>query len=97
MSSQQASHIVLSLPLNHSSRKCIFIDTRDYHNRTCILKRNKELLKEPDESENVLSKSLVDYYLTQPPILHNIYLAEFVSDYSKKGTKYTRKEKPSII
>ena len=97
ISSQQATHIVLSLPLNHSSRKCIFIDTRDDYNHTFILIHNKELLKEPDESKNVLSKSLMDYYLSQLPIFHNICLAKFIFEYNKKGTKYTEKTKSSII
>ncbi|XP_059077054.1 uncharacterized protein LOC131876217 [Cryptomeria japonica] len=97
MSSQQAAHIVLSLPLNYSSRKCIFIDTRSDNNRTFILKPVELLNKEPDESENVICNSLIDYYIKRPQAIAHICLAEFVSKYNKKGNKINAKTKPNVI
>ena len=65
MSAQQAAHLVLSLPLNQSSRKCIFIDTQADHDRIFVLKSIAELNEEPDESENVMAKSIIDHYINR--------------------------------
>ncbi|XP_059070801.1 uncharacterized protein LOC131860407 [Cryptomeria japonica] len=97
MSSQQAAHIVLSLPLNKSSRKCIFIDTRPDDERTFILKPPKQLRKELDDSEDIICKSLMHYYIQRPPTITAICLAEFVATYNKDGTKIKQKAKPNII
>ena len=97
MLSQQAAHVALSLPLNCSSRKCIFIDTRPQNDQTFILKSVKELNKEDDESENVMCKSMMDYYLQHPQIISNICFAEFVSQHKKDDTKLDHKTKPKVI
>lgn len=93
MSSQQAAHIVLSLPLNKSSCKCIFIDTRPDDERTFILKPPKQLRKEVDDFEDIICKYLMHYYIERPPTIATICLAEFVATYNKDGTKI--KQKPN--
>ena len=63
MSAQQVAHLVLSLPLNQSSWRCIFINTRADHDPIFVLKSTTKLNEEPDESENVMAKSIIDHYI----------------------------------
>jgi hypothetical protein len=51
MSAQQVVHISLSLPLNSSSRECIFINTTLPSEHTFMLKPPFLLKQEPDNSE----------------------------------------------
>ena len=85
MSAQQATHLVLSLPLNKSSRRCIYIDTRPDNERIFVLKPATQINQEPDESENVISKSLIDHYINRPTSISHICLADFVSKYNIRG------------
>jgi hypothetical protein len=55
---QQAVHIVLALPLNNSSRACIFINTSPIDQHTFVLKPTFLLKQEPDDSEDVMCNSL---------------------------------------
>ena len=75
MSSQQAVYIVLSLPLNASSRKCIFINTSPKYQRAFILKKTKDLQQQPDNSEDIICASIIDYYLQRPTTIEHICLA----------------------
>jgi hypothetical protein len=71
MSSQQAVHIALSLPLTCSSRKCVFINTSPLEKCTFVLKPPVLLQQEPDNSEDVVCLSIIDYYIQHPsPIKH---------------------------
>jgi hypothetical protein len=60
MSAQQAVYIILSLPLNTSSRKCIFINTSPKDQRAFILKKPKDMQLEPDNSEDIICASIID-------------------------------------
>ena len=61
MSAQQAVHIALSLLLNCSSRKCVFINTSPLDTCTFMLKPPSFLEQEPDNSEDVICLSIIDY------------------------------------
>jgi hypothetical protein len=50
MSAQQAIHIAVSLPLNCTSRKCVFINTSPLEKHTFMLKRPCLLEQKPDNS-----------------------------------------------
>jgi hypothetical protein len=63
MYAQEAVHIALSLPLTCSSRKCVFINTSPLEKHTFILKPPFFLLQEPDSSEDVICRSIIDYYI----------------------------------
>jgi len=63
MSSQQVVHIALSLPLNCSSRKCVFINTSPLEKQTFVLKPPSLLEQEPDNLDDVICPSIIDYYL----------------------------------
>jgi hypothetical protein len=86
MSAQQAVHIALSLPLNCSSRECIFINTSPIDEHTFMLKPPFLLKQEPDNSEDVMCHSIIDYYIERPHAIKHICLAEFVSKYKKNGS-----------
>jgi exonuclease III len=97
MSSQQAVHIALSLPLNCSSRECIFINTSPIDKHTFMLKPPFLLQQEPDTSADVMCQSIIDYYIERPHTIYNICLAEFVSKYKKNGTHISKRKKPNVI
>jgi hypothetical protein len=97
MSTQQAIHIALSLPLNCSSRKCVFINTSPLEKHTFVLKPPSLLEQEPDNSEDVLCRSIIDYYLQHPSPIKHICLAKFVSHYKKNGAPISKRKKRSVI
>jgi hypothetical protein len=97
MSAQQAIHIALSLPLTCSSRKCVFINTSPLEKCTFVLKPSVLLEQEPDNSEDVLYLSIVDYYLQRPCPIRHICLGEFTSHYKKNGAPISKRKKPSVI
>jgi hypothetical protein len=86
MSTHQAVHIVISLPLNSSSRACIFINTTPIDQRTFVLKLVFLLKQELNDSKDVMYHSIIDYYIERPPAIKNICLAKFVSMCRKDGT-----------
>jgi hypothetical protein len=97
MYAQQAVHITLSLPLNCSSWKFVFINTSPLDTRTFVLKPPSLLKQEPDNSEDVICHSIIDYYLLCPPPIKHIFLAKFVSHYKKNGTQISKRKKPNVI
>jgi ATP-dependent DNA helicase PIF1 len=97
MSAQQAVHIALSLPLTCSSRKCVFINTSPLEKCTFVLKPPVLLQQEPDNSEDVVCRSIIDYYIQRPSPIRHICLAEFVSHYKKNGAPISKRKKPSVI
>jgi hypothetical protein len=92
MSAQQAVHIALSLPLNCSSRKCVFINTSPLDKHTFAIKPPSLLEQEPDNSEEVICRSIIDYYLQCPSPIKHICLAEFVLHYKKNGTPISKRK-----
>ena len=97
ISSQQAVHIALSLPLNHSSRQCIFINTCPMEEQTPILKPPVLLKQESDDSKDVMCHSIIDYYIQCPLSINHIYLDEFVSEYMKNGVHISKRKNPKVI
>jgi hypothetical protein len=97
MSTQQVVHIALSLPLTCSSRKCVFINTSPLEKCTFMLKPPVLLQQKPDNSEDVICHSIIDYYIQIPSPIRDIFLAEFVSHYKKNGTPISKRKKPSVI
>jgi hypothetical protein len=97
MSTQQEVHIALSLPLNCSSRKCVFINTSPLEKHTFVLKPSSLLEQELDNSEDILCHSIIDYHLQRPSPIKHICLAEFVSHYKKNGAPISKRKNPSVI
>ena len=75
MSAKQVVHIVLSLPLNSSSRRCIFINTSPMKKHAFVLKNKKDLEHEPNEFEDIMCPSIIEYYILCPTTIDTICLA----------------------
>lgn len=97
ISSQQVVHIALSLPLNYSSRQCIFINTCAMEEQTFILKPLVLLKQEPDHYEDVMCHSIIDYYIQHPLAIKHICLTKFVYEYIKNGTHISKRKKQKVI
>jgi hypothetical protein len=85
------------MPLNCSSRKCVFINTSPLEKCTFVLKPPSLLQQEPTNLEDVLCHSIIDYYLQHPSPINHICLAEFVSHYKKNGAPISKIKNPSVI
>jgi hypothetical protein len=62
-----------------------------------VLKPPVLLEQEPNNSEDVSCRSIVDYYLQCPSPIRHIFLAEFVSHYKKNGAPISKRKKTSVI
>jgi hypothetical protein len=62
-----------------------------------VLKPSSFLEQEPDNSEDVLCRSIIDYYFQRPSPIKHICLAEFVSHYKKNGAPITKRKNPFVI
>jgi hypothetical protein len=96
MFAQQAVHIVLSLPLNCSSRECIFINTFPIEKCTIVFKNSFLLKQDPNDSKDLLYQSIIDYYIECPLAINNIYLVELVCKYQKNGTRIFKRKKKQM-
>ena len=97
MSSRQAVHIILSLPLYSSSRKTVFINTTPLEKRTFVLKRPSQLQQEPDSSEDIMCASIIDRYIARPSQFEHICLAEYASSYLGASHHHKRRTRPCVI
>jgi hypothetical protein len=97
MFSQQVVHIIMPLPLNTDSRKCVFINISPKEQRAFILKKQKDLQHEPDDSEDIKCSSIIDYYICHSEAINGIYLSKFASNYIKKGRRRRNSDKSYII
>lgn len=66
MSTDEAIHRLLSIPLTESNRKVIFLPTELPEQRTRLLKSKKELESLPDDSVDIFQTSIVDRYAARP-------------------------------
>ena len=65
--------------------------------RAFVLKKKKYLEREPNESEDIMCPSIIEYYIFHPTTIDTIFLVEFASSYTKKGTKRKKYDKPYVI
>lgn len=97
ISSQLVVHIILSLPLHSSSRKCVFINTSSQEECTFILKPKSLLQKESDDSKQIMCQSIIDHYVNRPQNLVPICLSNFASNYKIVKGKPIKQHKASVI
>jgi len=92
MSCQQVEHIELSLPLNCNSREHIFLNTYLIDKHTFIIKPSFSLKQDPNNSEEVMFHSIIDYYIMHA---HAIKHSFFQNSYPSTINKYIyfKKEK----
>ena len=87
---QEATYLVLQMPLRRSSRDVVFIDTNKQENRTILLKPFSDLKEMLESSTNVESDSALKRYKRRPREMNKYCYADFVSWFepvflSKKG------------
>ena len=85
VSAQEAVYILLSMPLSHSRRSSVFINTGEKKDRVRRFKSEAQLKELDRDSNDVLMDGLIEYYTHRPDELENLCLAEFASLYD-----YTR-------
>jgi hypothetical protein len=94
MSAQEAVYHCLSMKLSVMSRDCVFINNGPPNERYQMIKSKKELEKMDQNSTDIVSKGLLDYYISRPKtpkIIKDICLAQFASIYTKTFDKKVEK------
>lgn len=79
MSSQEAAYRLSNLNLIHTSRRFMYLNTRQPYKRFKILRSRKEIDELPDNCTNVFETNIHDYYQYRPNNLNNLSLYRFCS------------------
>uniref|UniRef100_A0ABD2W1Y8 ATP-dependent DNA helicase n=1 Tax=Trichogramma kaykai TaxID=54128 RepID=A0ABD2W1Y8_9HYME len=82
MSAQEAAYQILSLPLCHSTRSSIYINTVPKENRSRILKNKKELENLPKNSTDIFRSNIFDKYEKRLSKYENYCLADFACKFT---------------
>ena len=80
VSAQEASYLILQMPLTQASREVVFINTSPPEERIFLLKRQDDLNNLPKTSTNIKADSLIQRYKRRPKQLEHWCLADFVSE-----------------
>ncbi len=81
ISAQEAVYRANSMPLRHSSRQVIYINTDFKEERISLVLSKAKLDQLEDDNEEVFSKNCIDRYAARPDELEQLTLAEFVADW----------------
>ena len=73
----------------------MFVNTDFKKDRVCIFKNDGALQALDDDDEDVYQTSLIDRYALRPPVLEDMCLAEFASNYSTMSGN--EEEEPSDV
>lgn len=98
MSAQQAAFLLLGLPLHRCSLVTKFIPCAPRHSRTGVLKKRDVLAQQPEDSTDIMEKSVIDYFLIYHKQRKNsldLCLADFCCEYQMvppKGLSKKHKE-----
>ena len=79
VSAQEAVYIVLQLPMRHSSREVVFINTALPDERVRLLKSIDVIQQLEDDSEDIESGGLIKRYTKRPSCLENVTLADWAA------------------
>ena len=79
VSAQEAVYILLSMPLSHSSRSTVFVNTGEKKDRVRRFKSETQLKELDRDSNDVLMDGLIEYNTHRPDELEDVCLAEFAS------------------
>lgn len=83
MSSQEAAYRLSNLNLIHTSRRFVYLNTRQPSQRFKILKSKKEINDLPENSTDVFQTNVYDYYQHRTHSMENLSLYRFCSWYEK--------------
>ncbi|KAK3087854.1 hypothetical protein FSP39_011503 [Pinctada imbricata] len=84
VSAQEASYLVLQMPLTKSSRDVIFINTSPPHERVLLLKQQSDLEELSPESTDIHYQNIIARYSKRPKQLENWCLADYASQLEVK-------------
>ena len=93
MSSQEAAYRLSNLKLIHTSRKFIYINSRQPKKRFKMLKSKKEIECLENDCTDIFQSNLIDYYRCRPTDLENMCAFRFCSWYSKCYDPPSKREK----
>ena len=89
MSSRQAIHIVLLLPLHSTSRKTVFINIAPEYKQ---MRKPRLLQQEHPDSKDIVCISIRQNYIALPTNLEATCLEKYASSYSSTDTTSKRKK-----
>ena len=84
VSAQEAVYLLMQLPLCHSSRSVIFVNTGPKEERVGMLKKFEALEQMKDDETDITYLSKIERYAKRPEQLKHICLAEFATGYDIK-------------
>ncbi|XP_061190194.1 uncharacterized protein LOC133198057 [Saccostrea echinata] len=79
VSAQEASYLILQMPLTQASREVVFINTSPPEDRVFLLKHQDELNELPKDSTDIKADGMIQRYARRPKQLENWCLADVVS------------------
>ncbi|XP_062570615.1 uncharacterized protein LOC134232646, partial [Saccostrea cucullata] len=92
VSAQEASYLILQMPLTQASREVVFINTSPPEDRVFLLKHQDELNELPKDSTDIKADSMIQRYARRPKLLENWCLADVVSELEVTFPKEIRKD-----
>ncbi|XP_069110077.1 uncharacterized protein [Argopecten irradians] len=84
ISAQEASYLVLQMPLTRASREVVFINTSPPKDRVFLLKSKEQLKELPKNSTDIESDNIIKRYAKRPKKLESYCLADYVSELEVK-------------
>ena len=76
---QEATYLVLQMPMRRSLRSFQFLNTSPADERTFLLKKLEKLKNLPDNSHDIESDNIVKRYQRRPKVLEHWCLADFIA------------------
>ncbi|XP_061186975.1 uncharacterized protein LOC133195120 [Saccostrea echinata] len=92
VSAQEASYLILQMPLTQATREVVFINTSPPEDRVFLLKHQDELNELPKDSTDIKADSMIQRYARRPKQLENWCLADVVSELEVTFPKEIRKD-----
>ncbi|XP_033759145.1 uncharacterized protein LOC117341405 [Pecten maximus] len=80
VSAQEASYLILQMPLTQASRDVVFINTSPPDERVFLLKSQEDLESLPENSTDIKADNMITRYAKRPKQLQNWCLADVVSE-----------------
>ena len=90
MKAQEASYIVLQLPMRKASRQIIFINTSPPEERVELLKPFDDIKEMDDDCEEIYAGGLLKRCCKHPAKLEHLTLADWAAWYDCTGKTYLR-------
>ena len=87
LSAQEAAARIGNLQLIWKSREIVYLNTRPLNQRFKILKPKHERDALPDNSTDIFSTNILDYYIDRPTDMENLTLFKFASHYKLSQSK----------